>query len=423
VYWTGADGSTALATVGAMVEDRSGGTMPGRLAPDGNPFEIGVVTQRVDAGFTGRFLLGGSLVLGVRAAASGLFQRHRYGYGFERDRHGTFLAEVTVSGGQKPFEWLAGAALQRESYHNADLSGFDYAFTTPALFAQVTVTPLPALAATVSGRCDAHSRYGTICSPRLSTLWRVTQAVSTRLSVGEGFFAPTPFTEETEATGLARFAPLPSGLRAETARSAALDVTVKHGPLEVTATAFASDLDHAVGVYGPPSPPVVYAGPTFVNVAGPTRTRGVEILGVLEKEPVSLTAYYAYVLATEIDATSALRRDVPLTPRHAAGFDLAYEVEGTGTRVAVEAFYVGRQALERDPYAEVSRPYTTIGLLVAHRFGRATFFLNCENAGGVRQTSYAPLVLPSRSADGRWTTDEWAPLDGRVVNGGVRFPF
>ena len=117
-----------------------------------------------------------------------------------------------------------------------------------------------------------------------------------------------------------------------------------------------------------------------------------------------------------------MRRDVPLTPRHAAGFDLSYEVEETGTRVAVEAFYVGRQALERDPYAVVSRPYTTVGVLVAHRFGSATVFLNCENAGGIRQTRYVPLLLPHRSLDGRWTTDQWAPLEGRVVNGGVRIP-
>ena len=377
LYWTGAGGSTFLATVGAMQEDRGGGTMPGRVAPDGNPFALAVETQRVDAGFSGRFLLGGSLALGVRTAASGLFQRHRYGDGYERDRHSTLLAEVTLGGGRPPFEWMVGTAVQREDYHNTDVPGFDYAFATPAVFAQATVTPLPAVSATASGRCDAHSEYGTICSPRLSALWRATPALSTRLSLGGGFYAPTPFTEETEGASLWPFQWAPGTLQAERVRSASLDVSYKRGPLEVTATGFASDLDHAVGLRQ-----VVVNNPgggsgvawRFVNVAGPTRTRGVEFLGVLEKEPISLTTYYAYVLATETDATSGVRRDVPLTPRHAAGFDLAFEEEETGTRVAVEAFYVGRQALENDPYAVVSRPYTMIGLLVAHRFGRATVF-------------------------------------------------
>jgi outer membrane receptor for ferrienterochelin and colicins len=47
-------------------------------------------------------------------------------------------------------------------------------------------------------------------------------------------------------------------------------------------------------------------------------------------------------------------------------------------------------------------------------------FLNLENLTDVRQTRFDPLVLPVRAPDGRWTTDAWAPLDGRAVNGGVR---
>ena len=42
---------------------------------------------------------------------------------------------------------------------------------------------------------------------------------------------------------------------------------------------------------------------------------------------------------------------------------------------------------------------------------------------GVRQTKWDPLVRPQQAADGRWTVDGWAPLDGRVINGGVRIAF
>ena len=38
----------------------------------------------------------------------------------------------------------------------------------------------------------------------------------------------------------------------------------------------------------------------------------------------------------------------------------------------------------------------------------------------ISQTKTAPLVLPQRRPDGRWTVDAWAPLDGRVWNGGIR---
>jgi len=49
--------------------------------------------------------------------------------------------------------------------------------------------------------------------------------------------------------------------------------------------------------------------------------------------------------------------------------------------------------------------------------------VNGENLSGVRQTKWDPLLRPSRAVDGRWTVDAWAPLEGRNVNGGVRFRF
>jgi hypothetical protein len=48
---------------------------------------------------------------------------------------------------------------------------------------------------------------------------------------------------------------------------------------------------------------------------------------------------------------------------------------------------------------------------------------NGENLTGGRQTRWDPLLRPAVSADGRWTVDAWAPLDGRVINGGIRLTF
>jgi len=53
----------------------------------------------------------------------------------------------------------------------------------------------------------------------------------------------------------------------------------------------------------------------------------------------------------------------------------------------------------------------------------ALLFLNAENVTDVRQTRYDPLLLPTPGKGGRWTTDEWAPLEGRLVNLGVRIGF
>jgi iron complex outermembrane receptor protein len=99
-----------------------------------------------------------------------------------------------------------------------------------------------------------------------------------------------------------------------------------------------------------------------------------------------------------------------------------WEKEGVG-RVGAEWYFTGSQRLEQNPYRSASRPYSLVGLLGERVLGPLRLFVNVENLADVRQTRWNPLLRPQRSADGRWTVDAWAPLDGRVINGGVRFRF
>ena len=118
-----------------------------------------------------------------------------------------------------------------------------YTFSTPAVFAQDEVTFGRRLTVALSARADVHSEYGTLATPRVSLLARPDDGWIVRVSAGTGAFAPTPFTEETEETGLSRLRPL-QGIRAERARGGSMDVTRIAGPFEVTATLFGSRIDH-----------------------------------------------------------------------------------------------------------------------------------------------------------------------------------
>ena len=64
-----------------------------------------------------------------------------------------------------------------------------------------------------------------------------------------------------------------------------------------------------------------------------------------------------------------------------------------------------------------------IGLLAEKQLRRVRLFINGENLADVRQTRWDPLLRPTRAFDGRWTVDAWAPLEGRNINGGLRFQF
>ncbi len=267
-----------------------------------------------------------------------------------------------------------------------------------------------------SGRCDAHSRYGTICSPRVSILVSPTTGLTARLSGATGFFGPTPFTEETDVIGLRQLRPL-TGLRPERARYASLDVTGKRGSLQLNGTLFASSIEDPVLLRD--SSGVL----ALVNVSGPIRASGLEVFAVYAREPFTLILDYAYLHSTEVSPETGSRTALPLNPRHSAGLDVAWDNDETGTRVGIEAFYTGLQSLEHDPYRTTSRPYTTIGVLVSQQIGPALLYLNGENLTDVRQTRYDPLLLPTPGEGGRWTTDQWAPLEGRLVNLGVRIGF
>ena len=99
-----------------------------------------------------------------------------------------------------------------------------------------------------------------------------------------------------------------------------------------------------------------------------------------------------------------------------------WEVEDRG-RVGIEWYFTGRQRLDENPYRSVSRPYVVVGLLAERKLGRFRLFVNGENLTGVRQTRFDPMLLSERAADGRWTVDAWAPVEGRTVNGGLRLEF
>ena len=91
--------------------------------------------------------------------------------------------------------------------------------------------------------------------------------------------------------------------------------------------------------------------------------------------------------------------------------------------VGFELYYTGRQALPDNPYRSQSKPYVTIDALIQKQLGRLIVFLHGENLNNVRQTHYDPIYRPSPGLGGRWTTEVWAPLEGRVVNAGLRWQY
>ena len=409
VFWDDGKGRSFFGTVGLTTENRVGGTTDvGEPAEYLDDHVEALDTLRIDGGFVGRTLLAGRYVLTARGAASRQSHDHRFGEILERDRHATLFGEVAVRGAAGRHTWVAGAAIEHDTYDARDVPRFDYSYTIPGLFVQDDVELKPWWSASASARVDSHSEYGWFFSPRISSLLRG-GGWTGRVSFGTGFFGPSALTEETEAAGLTKLQ-MPRELEAERGRSLSVDLTRTAGPLSATATFFRSHISHPLHV----ERTVEYS---IGNVPDPTTNTGVELLGTVRRAPFALTGSYTYVQARE--QRDGMTLDATLTPRHSAGVVAVAEWEGSG-RIGVEWYYTGEQRLETDPSRSASEPYFIVGLLAERRFGRFRLFINGENLGDTRQTKWSPILLPSPAPDGRVATDVWAPLDGRTINGGVR---
>ena len=413
VYWSSEHGHSLMLTGGATYELREGGTLDEFDRPGGDhPEEL--TSNRTDGGFVSGFLLGKTIV-SMRGAVARQRHHHLFGTRVEIDRHLTWLGETSVAVPHGASIWVLGAAVQTEQYDADLVDGFDYRFTAPGIFAQNTVTLTSALSVTASVRVDQHSEYGTQVAPRLSSLIRLGSGWTLRASGGSGYFAPTPFIEESEVIGLAPLEPL-VGLVEEKARSGSVDVGGTLRATELNFTVFGSVVEHPVGLRALSSDP---SRVELVNASRPTRTGGVELMARWNPEPFHVSTSYTFVRSTEQDLETGLRRATPLTPRHQAGIVTMWEREGTA-RAGLEVYYTGTQSLVDNPYRDASRPYVHVGVLAERRLGAVRVFINAENLLNYRQTRYDPLVLPSPGPGGRRTTDVWGPLDGRVLNAGVR---
>jgi outer membrane receptor for ferrienterochelin and colicins len=411
LFWNGAAGQSIFFTAGALWERRRGGTMPGTtLSTTAAPFVESLETQRFDAGVVAQTPVAQRYILTARVSVTHKSGAHVLGDLREDDAQSTVFSEVALRGTAPRQTWVGGLAFERSTLDARDQPAFNYAYGVPGVFAQDDIDVRRWLAVSISARLDAHDQFGAFLSPRVSALLRG-GTWSSRISIGSGFFAATALTDETEAAGLARLQ-VPTPLKAERGRSVSADVTRTVGPFTITGTVFRYDIDH---------PAVLNrATYTLTTLDEPTIDTGVEAVATWRRASFSATGTYTYVHSLE--GVGAERGEIPLTPRHSAGLVGMWERENRG-RIGLEAYFTGRQRLEDNPFRSESASYVLFGGLIERRVWRVRLFINVENLANVRQTQWDPLTRPSRAADGRWTVDAWAPLDGRVVNGGVRVSF
>ena len=420
-YWQGDNGANLYVTLGAMTEERVGGTLDDATVPDSNSFRQTQDTLRTDIGFIYDQPLGQVMNINIRGSAMNQNHEHIFGMDNDDDNHKSSLIESSLSGYSDKTAWLVGVALQSEKFNSDSFPEFNYAYQVPGLFSQLDYEASDEISLSLSARADWHSEYGTQVSPRISLLYSP-ENWTIRGAYGKGFFAPSPFIEDIDEAGLSRLAPL-ENLDEERASTASLDISYVLGSMETSMTIFTSAIDNvtelvAIDEMNDASGKQV----RIVNTAGESEISGAELLLRYRWRDIKFTGSYLYTNGTKNNDSGVGRVPLALTPQHSAGFVAMWEEHGSHL-VGFEAYYTGTQALENNPYRDRSEAYWHLGLLGQITIGKISLFVNAENLLNVRQTKVDSLVLPEQAPSGRWTTDIWSRNDGFTINAGLRFQF
>ena len=410
LFWDDGEGRSLFLTAGATREARSGGTEPGRVlrAVDA-PYREALDTSRQDLGVLWQTLAGRSVVT-ARAAVARQWHEHRFGETLERDRHDTGFAEIAVRRTVGRHTWVAGAAVEHDAYRPDDVPRFGHAFTTPGLFVQDDVDVRSWLALSMSGRLDRHSAYGWFLSPRVSALLR-SGDWSTRLSAGTGFFGPTALTEETEAAGLTRLT-LDGPLRAERGPQR-LDRPHPHPrPRRL-------DRHRLRVAHRRPGA----RRPRDLRAAQPRPSGHEPRHGAARHLPPAAVRPHRQLYLRAV-ARGGGRRHRRRRPDPAPRPRPRGHGRERGRAHRLRAVLHGAAAARGQPVPRLRRALhpdggvdRAAGSVLSGSSSTSRTSPTCGSTGGIRSCA------PDRAPDGRWTVDAWAPLDGRVINGGARVQF
>src|SRR5690606_6643636 len=187
----------------ATVENRLGGDM---LYIRGNGDNVHQYfeenkTQRYSTQFTFDHIINESSSIQIKNSVS-YFNRKIFipNYGFEGTQTATF-SEVNYVNNRGGSEWVAGINVWTDNFKEEQLTVFplrNYDQATFGAFVQNTWKATDWLQLETGLRTDYVIDHGAVFLPRVSTLFRIAEGLTSRIGGGFGYKTPTIFTEDSE---------------------------------------------------------------------------------------------------------------------------------------------------------------------------------------------------------------------------------
>ena len=153
----------------------------------------------------------------------------------------------------------------------------------------------------------------------------------------------------------------------------------------------------------------------FQQPEGFIDTRGIEINIKLTYNNYKL--FIGYTLADVKKNYNGIKTAFPLVARHRLNNVLMYEIEDK-LKIGLEAYYFSSQRLND---GTTGRSYWICGLMAEKLWENFSLFVNLENITDIRQTKFDTIY--SGTITNPVFRDIYAPVDGFVINGGLKLKF
>ncbi len=419
-YYPGPRTTVSLGLSGTL-EDRKGGDID--AIRDGQVGEAQFLERNLSNRLTSQARLDHTVsergLLTLRNSVS-LFDRSIEVPDYQFDGHQVAsYTEAAFLESRAAHDLVLGLDVRTDAFREQDVTGLrdqpqrDYAYVSAGAFAQDTWDVTRRVSLEAGLRAELHNEFGIFLLPKSSLLIRLTDDLSARIGGGMGYKAPSIFQEASEERAFRDVLPLGNDVDAETSRGGSVDVNYSTLLFDRVAVSI-NQAFYFTNLRHPLVPePAADGQLLYLNADGAIRTRTLETNARFSVGDLKLFLGYVYLDASaDYDGVDA---PLPLTPEHKTYTVLVYEQHGTG-RIGLEAYYTGPQRLADGRRTE---GYLVTGVMAERRFGSARLFLNFENFLDTKQTDYAPVVLGSRLNP--TFAEIWAPMDGFIVNGGIKY--
>ncbi|RYU91434.1 TonB-dependent receptor [Mucilaginibacter terrigena] len=413
------DKTNLIAGINATVENRIGGDLH-YIEGDGDALH-----SYFEENKTGRYSTQAELVHKLDSAGKLVFKNsvsyydraiNLPGYRFSGQQVSTYTEANYIRNTAKS-DWVFGLNLLTDNFNENRNSTFplrSYQNNTVGAFIQNTWNISPAFTLESGLRGDHHNQYGFMFLPRLSGLWKINSHFSTRLGGGLGYKGPNVFTEDAERIQFRNVLPLDvANTRAERSYGANYDINYRtaildgDGSFSINQLFFYTRIGHPILLTQLANGNLQYRQPR-----GDLNTKGIETNIKLTYGNFKL--FVGYTLADVSQHIGNTISSYTLVSKHRLNNVLMFEIDDQW-KIGAEAYYFSPQKLND---GATGKAYWTTGLMAERIWKRFAVFINFENITDTRQTRFDTIYTGSISNP--VFRDIYAPLDGFVVNGGIK---